>query len=72
VSQKTGMPLELLRAALASMGFASVAPDDRIREDELEIVPLLQLGHATGVSSPHDLTDHCACRRIISHPHRRH
>jgi adenylate cyclase len=49
VSQETGVPLELLRAALASMGFASVAPDERIREDELEIVPLLQLGHATGV-----------------------
>ncbi|HTE71055.1 MAG TPA: adenylate/guanylate cyclase domain-containing protein [Actinomycetes bacterium] len=49
VSQETGMPLELLRAALESMGFASMAPDGRIREDELEIVPLLQLGHATGV-----------------------
>jgi adenylate cyclase len=47
VSQETGVPLELLRASLASMGFASVAPDDRIREDELEIVPLLQLGHST-------------------------
>jgi adenylate cyclase len=49
VTEETGVPLELLRAALASMGFASVAPDERIREDELEIVPLLQLGHATGV-----------------------
>jgi adenylate cyclase len=49
VSQETGVPLELLRAALASMGFASVAPDEPIREDELEIVPLLRLGHATGV-----------------------
>ena len=49
VSQETGMPLELLRAALESMGFASMAPDGQIREDELEIVPLLQLGHATGV-----------------------
>jgi hypothetical protein len=49
VSQEAGVPLELLRAALASMGFASVAPDKRIREDELEIVPLLQLGHASGV-----------------------
>jgi adenylate cyclase len=49
VSQETGMPLELLRAALESMGFASMVPDGRIREDELEIVPLLQLGHATGV-----------------------
>jgi len=49
VSEETGAPLELLRTALASMGFASVAPEDRIREDELEIVPLLQLGHTTGV-----------------------
>jgi adenylate cyclase len=49
VSQETGVPFELLRAALASMGFASMAPDEAIREDELEIVPLLQLGHATGV-----------------------
>jgi class 3 adenylate cyclase len=31
------------------MGFARMAPDEAIREDELEIVPLLQLGHATGV-----------------------
>jgi adenylate cyclase len=48
VSQETGVPLELLCTALVSMGFASMAPDDRIRDDELEIVPLLQLGHATG------------------------
>ena len=49
VSQETGVPFELLHAALASMGFARMAPDEAIREDELEIVPLLQLGHATGV-----------------------
>jgi class 3 adenylate cyclase len=49
VSQETGVPLELLGRALESMGFARMAPDEAIREDELEIVPLLQLGHATGV-----------------------
>jgi adenylate cyclase len=49
VSQETGVPLELLRSALESMGFARMAPEEPIREDELEIVPLLRQGHATGV-----------------------
>jgi adenylate cyclase len=49
VSQEAGVPLELLCGALESMGFARMAPDEPIREDELEIVPLLQLGHTTGV-----------------------
>jgi adenylate cyclase len=49
VSEEAGVPLDTLCGALESMGFASVAPDDRIREDELEVVPLLQLGLATGV-----------------------
>jgi len=48
VSQETGVPLELLGRALESMGFARMAPDEAIREDELEIVPLLRLGLATG------------------------
>ena len=49
VSQDTGIPLELLGSALESMGYARVAPDEPIREDELEIVPLLQLGLSTGI-----------------------
>jgi adenylate cyclase len=49
VSQETGVPLDLLRDALESMGFAPAAPDDPIRDDELETVPLLRLVHATGV-----------------------
>jgi adenylate cyclase len=49
VSQETGVPLEVLDSALESMGFARAAPDDPIREDELEIVPLLQLGLSSGV-----------------------
>ncbi len=49
VSQETGVPLDLLGGALESMGFARMGPDEPIREDELEIVPLLQLGLATGI-----------------------
>jgi adenylate cyclase len=49
VSQETGVPLELLRSALEAMGFARMAPDELIREDELEVVPFVQLGHTTGV-----------------------
>jgi hypothetical protein len=49
VSEETGVPLDLLQDALESTGFARAAPDDPIREDELEIVPLLQLVHTTGV-----------------------
>jgi hypothetical protein len=49
VSQETGMPLELLGDALESMGFAPMAPDEPIREDELEAVPFVQLGHTTGI-----------------------
>ncbi len=48
VSQQTGVPLELLQSALEAIGFARVAPDELMREDELEVVPLLQLGLATG------------------------
>jgi len=49
VSEEAGVPLDLLRDALESMGFARAAPDDPIREDELEVVPLVRLVHTTGV-----------------------
>jgi len=49
VSQETGVPLELLGAVLESMGFARMAPDEPMREDELEIVPLLRLGLSSGL-----------------------
>jgi adenylate cyclase len=49
VSQETGVPLELLGGALESMGFAPAAPDEPMREDELEVVPFVLLGHTTGV-----------------------
>jgi adenylate cyclase len=48
VSQETGVPLDTLGAVLASMGFARAAPDEPMREDELAVVPLLQLGLSSG------------------------
>jgi hypothetical protein len=48
VSQETGVPLDTLGAVLESMGFARMAPDEPIREDELAVVPLLQLGLSSG------------------------
>jgi adenylate cyclase len=48
VSQETGVPLELLGSFLEAMGFARIAPDEPMREDELEVVPLLQLGLSRG------------------------
>jgi adenylate cyclase len=48
VSQQTGVPQELLGSFLEAIGFARMAPDELIREDELEVVPLLQLGYASG------------------------
>jgi class 3 adenylate cyclase len=49
VSQDSGIPLETLGAVLESMGFARVGPDEPMREDELEVVPLLRLGLASGI-----------------------
>jgi adenylate cyclase len=43
VSEESGVPLDTLAGVLEAMGFARMAPDERIREDELEIVPLLRL-----------------------------
>jgi adenylate cyclase len=48
VSQETGVPLDTLGAVLESMGFARAAPDEPMREDELEVVPLLQLALSSG------------------------
>ena len=56
VSEETGVPLDTLGSALESMGFAWMAPEEPIREDELEVVPLLQLGLSRGILDPAWLT----------------
>jgi adenylate cyclase len=48
VSQETGVPLDTLGAVLESMGFARMGPDEPMREDELAVVPLLELGLSSG------------------------
>ena len=49
VSQETGIDLDTLRETLEATGFAWTSPDEPIREDELEVVPLLRLALASGV-----------------------
>jgi hypothetical protein len=51
VSQETGVPLDQLRSALESMGFARTGPDEPIREDELEVMPLLHWACPVGSST---------------------
>jgi adenylate cyclase len=48
VCQETEIPLDVLGAVLESMGFARAAPDEPMREDELAVVPLLQLALSSG------------------------
>ena len=48
VSDRAGIPLELLTVIRESLGFASPSPDDRVREDELRMVPFIQLQVETG------------------------
>jgi adenylate cyclase len=49
VSEDTGIPLDALREALEAMGFAWTSPDEPIREDELQVVPLIQLAMDSGI-----------------------
>jgi len=48
LSEDTGIPVELLMVVREAMGFAPPHPEDRIREDELLVVPLVQLQHERG------------------------
>ncbi len=48
VSERTGIPLELLSVVREAIGMAAPSPDDRLREDEMAIVPFLELQLAEG------------------------
>jgi hypothetical protein len=48
VSGRSGIPLELLAVIREAIGFAPPAPDDRLRLDELAIVPFVELQVAEG------------------------
>jgi adenylate cyclase len=46
LSTRTGVPLELLMVIREAIGAASAQPEDRVREDELAIVPFIELQHS--------------------------
>ena len=48
VSERTGIPLELLTVIREAIGMAQPSPDDRLREDEMTIVPFIELQVAEG------------------------
>ena len=48
VSDRTGIPLELLTVIREAIGMAEPSPDDRLREDEMAIVPFIELQVAEG------------------------
>ena len=48
VSAETGLGVGLLQSIRESMGYARPAPDDRLREDELDVLPLLRALMAMG------------------------
>jgi adenylate cyclase len=48
LSAETGLSLDLLQSMRESMGFARPGPDDRVREDELAVLPLLTMLIAMG------------------------
>jgi adenylate cyclase len=48
VSDRTGIPLELLMVIREAIGMAQPSPDDRLREDEMAIVPFIELQLAEG------------------------
>ncbi|MGH2678472.1 MAG: adenylate/guanylate cyclase domain-containing protein [Actinomycetota bacterium] len=48
VSERTGIPFELLKAAREALGFAEPRPEDRVREDELSVVEAIELQLSNG------------------------
>ncbi|HJX07286.1 MAG TPA: adenylate/guanylate cyclase domain-containing protein [Actinomycetota bacterium] len=48
VSDRTGVPVDLLMVIRESIGMAQPSPSDRMREDELGVLPFLELQIAAG------------------------
>ncbi|HET8525670.1 MAG TPA: adenylate/guanylate cyclase domain-containing protein [Actinomycetota bacterium] len=49
LSQRTGVPLDLLRVVREALGFAEPRPEDHVREDELAVVPAIEVQLSSGV-----------------------
>lgn len=48
LSERTGIPLALLKVVREAIGFAEPRPEDHVREDELSIVPVIELQLSRG------------------------
>jgi adenylate cyclase len=48
LSRRTGIPLELLTVVREALGFAEPRPEDAVREDELSVVPIIELQLSVG------------------------
>ena len=51
VSDRTGISLDLLRVLREALGFAEPRPEDLVREDELSVVPVIELQLSMGFRS---------------------
>ncbi|HJP65747.1 MAG TPA: adenylate cyclase regulatory domain-containing protein [Actinomycetota bacterium] len=49
LSERTGIPMDLLKVVREAVGFAEPRPEDRVREDELSVVPGIELMLSQGV-----------------------
>jgi class 3 adenylate cyclase len=48
LSERTGVPFELLKVVREAVGFAEPAPEDHVREDELSVVAAVELQLSNG------------------------
>jgi len=48
VSDRTGVPIELLTVIREAIGMAEPSPDDRLREDEMGVVPFIEFQLSAG------------------------
>jgi class 3 adenylate cyclase len=48
LSERTGIPFDLLQLTREAVGYAEPQPADRVREDELSVVPMIELLLASG------------------------
>ena len=49
LSESTGIDMDLLKVVREAVGFAEPGPDDRVREDELSVVPAIALQLSNGI-----------------------
>jgi adenylate cyclase len=49
LSENTGIPMDLLKVVREAVGFAEPRPEDQVREDELSVVPAIELQLSNGI-----------------------